>query len=87
MDYSELNKMLSNLEINSDQNELKEISQKNHTNLSRDLLLKNNFRKINFNLVNPQRDFVHINKKEEDLNSKIQNYNFIQKKKFLPSDK
>ena len=84
MDYSELNKMLGNLEISSgSENKVKEMQKNNETHLSRDLLLKTNFEKINHNLVNPQRDFIQSNNKTEDLNNKIHSYNFIQKKKFI----
>lgn len=85
MEYSEINKLLGTLELDSVQ-EKKQHEKVNESSLSRDLLLDINTSHINPHLINPQRDFIQNNKKTEDYSKKIQDYNFTQKKTYIPSN-
>ena len=83
MDYSEINNLLNSLEIKDNmQQDIKSNSNLNSSELQRNLTL-NNTSKINLELVNPQRQFNNESKlKTADINNKISDYNFIQKKKY-----
>ena len=82
MDYSEINKILGTLELDSVQEKKKENVNVNESSLSRDLLLNIKTPNINPHLINPQRDFITNNKKSEDYSKKIQDYNFTKKKSY-----
>ena len=81
MDYTKINQYLSSLEISS-----KPIDKSENTSqLSRDLCLNNN-NNINREIANPQRFEIQSTSQsldKESMNSKITNYNFIQKKDYV----
>ena len=88
MDYKNLNAFLNTLEIvDNKDNILNEKNNTNLTHLERDINLNNN-PNINLEMANPQRQYLNMNKvsTKEDLNDKINNYNFIQKKIYKPND-
>jgi len=87
MDYKNLNAFLNTLEIVDNKDNI--LNEKNNTNLTqleRDINL-NNKPNINLEMANPQRQYLNINSvsNKEDLNDKINNYNFIQKKIYKPN--
>ena len=83
MDYSSLNNLLSSLEVK--ESESKTVNEKNNTNqtqLERDLNLNANSH-MNLELANPQRmNTNNIESNKESMNEKINNYSFIQTKKY-----
>ena len=82
MDYNSLNTLLNSLEIN--ETDSKNTNNNNNlTQLERDINLKNNSI-INLELANPQRQYIDNNKDnlKETMNSKLNDYNFIQTKKY-----
>ena len=83
MDYSSLNNLLSSLEVK--ESESKTINEKNNTNqtqLERDLNLNANSH-MNLELANPQRmNTNNTESNKESMNEKINNYSFIQTKKY-----
>ena len=84
MDYNSLNNLLSSLEVK--ESESKTINEKNNTNqtqLERDLNLNANSH-MNLELANPQRMNTNnnIESNKESMNEKINNYSFIQTKKY-----
>ena len=88
MDYKNFNAFLNTLEIvDNKDNILNEKNNINLTQLERDINLNNN-PNINLEMANPQRQYLNINSvsTKEDLNDKINNYNFIQKKIYKPND-
>ena len=96
MDYSDINKMLNNLEspqTNNNNNNNSILLNKNNNNnnnnstFTRDLLLNNNNMNNmnNIQLINPQRDLMYKNTDNQDkneYNKKIENYSFIKTKTF-----
>ena len=97
MDYSDINKMLYNLESpqtsnNNKNNNNSILLNKNNNNstFTRDLLLNNNNMNNmnnmnNIQLINPQRDLMYKNTDNQDkneYNKKIENYSFIKTKTF-----
>ena len=91
MDYSDINKMLNNLESPQTNNNNSILLNKNKNNnnstFTRDLLLNNNNMNNmnNIQLINPQRDLMYKNTDNQDkneYNKKIENYSFIKTKTF-----